>query len=93
MDRVLPADMKFEHVPLPEVAARLSQASGFEIALVGARPGQTLSGDLGGRPFSAALKAICDELEGKVALMTIIGRKDTQAQSFRIQVDGARKPK
>jgi type II secretory pathway component GspD/PulD (secretin) len=91
MDQVLPADMKFDHAPLAEVAERLSKATGFEITLTGARSDETFSGDLGGRPFSAALKTICEQLDGKVAIIT--GRKGTGAPSIRIQVVGARRPR
>jgi hypothetical protein len=84
MDQVLPADMKFEHAPLAEVAARLGKATGFEVTLAGAHPGETFSGDLGGRPFSAALKAIGEQLEGTVATITIAGRKGTGAPSIKI---------
>ncbi len=90
MDQLLPAGMKFEQVPLEEVAARLSKATGFEVTLVG--PGQTFTGDLGGRPFSAALKTIGAQLEGTVATITIIGRKGMGAPPIKIQVAGARKP-
>ena len=93
MDQVLPADVKFEHVPLAEVAVRLSKATGFEVTLVGTRPGETFSGDLGGRPFSAALKAIGEQLEGTAATITISGRKDTGAPSIKIQVAAIRKPR
>lgn len=92
MDQTLPADMKFEHVPLAEVAARLGKATGFELALVGARPDETFSGDLGGRPFSAALKAIGEQLDGTAATITITGRKGTGAAAFRIQMKAVRKP-
>ncbi len=91
MDRALPADMKFEHVPLAEVAARLSKATGFEIALAGVRSDQTFSGDLGDRPLSAALKVIGEQLEGMVATITISGRKGTGERSIKIQV--ASKPR
>lgn len=93
MDQVLPADMKFEHAPLADVAARLSKATGFEITLAGAPPGQTFSGDLGGRPFSAALKAIGEQLEGTVATITISGRKGTGAPSIKILMEAIRKPR
>ncbi|OFW09560.1 MAG: hypothetical protein A3H96_19005 [Acidobacteria bacterium RIFCSPLOWO2_02_FULL_67_36] len=91
MDQVLPADMKFEHVPLAEVAERLSKATGFEITLTGARSDETFSGDLGGRPFSAALKTISEQLDGKVAIIT--GRKGTGATSIKIQMKAVRKPR
>jgi hypothetical protein len=74
MDQVLPADMKFDHAPLAEVAARLSKATGFEITLMGTRPDETFSADLGGRPFSAALKTIREQLDGTVATGIMIGR-------------------
>ncbi len=92
LDQTLPADMKFEQAPLSEVAARLSKATGFEIGLEG-RPGQTFSGDLGGRPFSAALKAISEQLEGTVAMVTITGRKGTGAPSIKFQIGAPRKPR
>jgi hypothetical protein len=94
MNQVLPADMKFDHAPLAEVAARLNKATGFEIALVGTRPGETFTGDLGGRRFSAALKSIGEQIEGTVATIaiTITGRKGTGTASIKMLV-GARKPR
>ena len=91
LKQTLPADMKFEHVPLAEVAERLSKATGFEITLTGARSDETFSGDLGGRPFSAALKTISEQLDGKVAIIT--GRKGTGATSIKIQMKAVRKPR
>lgn len=74
MDQVLPADMKFENAPMAQVVERLSKATGFEIAFSeDTTPGQTFSGDLGNRPFSAALKAISQHLHGNV----IVGIADT----------------
>ncbi len=87
MDQVLPADMKFDHAPLADVAARLSKATGFEIAIAGA-PGQSYSGDLGGQRFSAALRAIGQQIEGAVATITIGARKGTGAPSIKLQLAG-----
>jgi hypothetical protein len=90
MDQVLPVVMRFERAPLADVAARLSKATGLEITLRGPRPDQTLTADFGGKPFSAALKALSEQLDGKVGM--IAGRKGTGTPSMRIVI-GARKPR
>ncbi len=66
-DQMLPPDMKFENAPLPQVAERLSKATGFDVTFSGdALQGQTFSGDLGNRPFSAALKTLAEQLHGSL---------------------------
>lgn len=72
MGQVLPADMKFENAPMAQVVERLSKATGFEITFSeDTSPGQTFSGDLGNRPFSAALKAIYQHLHGNLIITTV----------------------
>ena len=93
MDQALPADMTFDRVPLAEVAARLSKATGFEIDLAGARPGETFSGALGGRPFSAALKTISQQLEGTTVTLTFAGRKGAGEPSIKILMGAIRQPR
>jgi type II secretory pathway component GspD/PulD (secretin) len=66
-DQKLPADMVFENTPLPQVTERLSKATGLEITISGDMPpGQTFSADLSNRPFSAALTALSQQLDGNV---------------------------
>ena len=93
MDQPLPADMKFDHAPLGEVAARLGKATGFEITLAGTRPDQTFSADLGGRSFWTALKAISEQLKGRVATITITARKGAGAPSIKVHIGAVPKPR
>ncbi len=86
LDHPLPADMKFERAPLADVAARLSKATGFEIALASSRPGETFTGDLGGVPFSAALKTISKQLKGTVATITISMRTGSRTELIKAQI-------
>ncbi len=90
MDQVLPADMKFDHAPLADVAARLSKATGLDVSFRETRQDQTLSGDFGGKPFSAALKAISEQIGGQVGI--IAGRTGTGTTPSMGILIGARKP-
>ncbi len=87
LNQPLPPDMKFDRAPLADVAARLSKATGFEVTLAGARPGETFSGDLGGRPFLTALKSIGNQLGGTVATirMSIRDRDGTKGIMLSIR--------
>jgi hypothetical protein len=96
MNLALPADMRFENVPMAQVAERLSKATGFEITFSGdASPGQTFSADLGNRPFSAALTAISQQLNGNlICRITMHDSAGNQTPTVSIQIGGtSRKPR
>jgi hypothetical protein len=68
LDTKLPADMKFDHAPVAQVAERLSKATGMGINFVSATTGQTLTADLGDRTFSSALRTLSEQYQGSIVI-------------------------
>ncbi len=68
LDTKLPADMKFDHAPMAQVAERLSKATGLGINFVTATTGQTFTGDLGNRTFFSALRTLTEQYRGATVI-------------------------
>ena len=86
-EQKLPADMRFENTPFPEVAERLSKATGFEITIDSeAQAGQTFSADLGNRSFSAALKTLGEQLNGNVVCRVSVPKEGSATEFMTIAI-------
>jgi len=90
-DQKLPADMRFENVPLAQVVTRLAEVTGLDITLTGdTAPGQTFSADLSNRPFSAALTALSQQVKGNVVCRMTLPKDEATGSTpmIAIQIGG-----